>query len=150
MRAALAGGVLAACLATAAGAATLAVLAEDGAEIARLEVPEGGRWCLHWHHSVAGFPVADCFRNDGGRMVLSDTRMADVAAGLGEVPGRGRMVAEPGGGYRIEGIDMPVPGDALPLRVGGPAVDHRLRAGAREIPLTALAAHRRVTIVLRP
>ncbi|WP_234822653.1 DUF1850 domain-containing protein [Palleronia aestuarii] len=111
-------------------------------------MPRGGGWCLEWAHSVTGGAVADCFVNADGRMVLDRSYLHDYAAGLGEVPGRGHVVAAPGGGYWIEGIDEPVPGDALPLRVGGPRVGHRIEAGGQTYDLTARAAGARVILRL--
>jgi hypothetical protein len=130
-------------------AAGLEVAAEDGAVLAQLTLDPGEEWCLHWRHSVTGGPVADCFRLDAdGGMVLTRSYLHDFAAGLGHLPGRGVQRAAAGGGYWIEAIDEPVPGCALRLRVGAPAVDHRLRVGETELPLSEIAAGQRVT--LRP
>jgi hypothetical protein len=151
-RARRAGALLAALLlpaVPAAGAAELvARLADGGEELARLAVPEGEGWCVLWRHSVAGFEVADCYENRAGRMVLVRSHQPDFAAGLGHLPGRGRQGSDGAGGYWIEGIDEPVPGDAYVLRPGGPAVDHRLAAAAGEVSLSALAPRRRVTLAL--
>jgi hypothetical protein len=121
----------------------------DGAEIARLDVPEGAGWCVLWNHSVQGFPVEDCYENRGGRMVLARSHQPDFAAGLGHIPGRGRQVSDGKGGYWILDIDEPVPGNAYILRPGGPKVDHRLKTATEEVSLTALAEHKRVRIALR-
>jgi hypothetical protein len=123
----------------------LAVIGPDGAMIARIEVAE---FCLHWNHSVTGGAVADCFDTKGGTLVLTRSYLHDFAAGLGHLPGRGIQIAAPGGGYWILEIDENVPGNALPLRVGAQAVDHRLVAGETDISLSAIAAGQRVT--LRP
>jgi hypothetical protein len=121
---------------------------EGGAEIARLAVPEGGGWCVLWRHSVAGFEVADCYENRAGRMVLVRSHQPDFAAGLGHLPGRGRQRSDGAGGYVIEDLDEPVPGDAYVLRPGGPQVDHRLRAASGEVSLSALTPRPRVTLAL--
>lgn len=159
----LAGAALlavAALLPVAGGAAAagpvLVVADADGAEIARLPLGEGGRWCLAWRHSVTQGAVADCFRAGAeGAMVLDRSFLHDAAAGLGHVPGRGRLVGAPGGGYWIEDLAEPLPGGALPLRVGGARVGHWLTAGAEPgagagLDLSALAAGRRVTLRLVP
>ncbi|WP_010139619.1 DUF1850 domain-containing protein [Oceanicola sp. S124] len=91
---------------------------ESGEEIARFEVPEGGRWCVLWHHSVKGFEVSDCYQNRNGHMVLVWSHLPDFAAGLDHIPGRGRQVTDGQGGYFILDIDEPVPGDAYVLRPG--------------------------------
>lgn len=161
---------LAACACACAGACTPVVAdappADPGqpAEVWRLEVRDGGAtapvlaalpvaegtgWCLHWNHSVTGDPVVDCYTNDRGRMTLDHAIQPDFAAGLGHVPGRGRFGPGPNGGYLIAGIAEPVPGNAYVLRIGAPAVDHRLVSdGGAVLALSALAAGRRVTVRL--
>lgn len=122
---------------------------ESGEEVARFEVPEGGRWCVLWHHSVKGFEVSDCYQNRNGHMVLVWSHLPDFAAGLDHIPGRGRQVTDGQGGYFILDIDEPVPGDAYVLRPGAGPVDHRIRMGDREVSLSAVATHERVRIALR-
>ncbi|WP_016855812.1 DUF1850 domain-containing protein [Halomonas smyrnensis] len=106
--------------------------------LVRLPMPEGEGWCLAWNHSVEGFTVLDCYRNVAGHMVLTRSHLPDFAAGLDHIPGRGRQVSDGHGGYWIEAIDEPVPGDAYRLRVGSPRVDHRLVARPEGAPLVAL------------
>ena len=115
-----------------------------------LQVPDGAEWCLRWNHSVTGGAVADCFVNEDGRMVLDRSYLHDFAAGLGEVPGRGRLRPAEGGGYWIEGIDEPIAGNALPLRIGQPRVDHRITFRGDTYGLSDRAAGRRATLRLTP
>lgn len=129
----------------------LEALGADGHLIGALTIPRGDGWCLHWNHSVTGDPVADCYRNDAGRMTLSHAFQPDFAAGLGHFPGRG--VFRPGldGGYLIDAIDEPVPGNAYRLRVGAPRVDHRLVSDdGRTLPLSATVPGQPVTLRLVP
>lgn len=126
------------------------VVEEGGARLAALPVAEGAEWCLSWNHSVTGGAVADCFVNDGGAMVLERSYLHDYAAGLGEVQGRGRVRAAQGGGYWIEGIGERVVGNALPLRVGRPSVDHRITSGDATLALSARAPGRRVVLRMIP
>jgi len=147
------GGALAALLLTLlpadAPAGTLtAAHAADGRILAQFDVAEGAGWCLLWRHSVQGFEVADCYVNRGGRMVLDRAHLPDFAAGLDHIPGRGVQRSDGAGGYWIEGLDEPVPGNAYILRPGSMAVDHRLQVGAEVVSLSALAAHDRVRISL--
>jgi len=145
------GGLFALLLCAQAGpAATLSVTLDDGTPIARLPAPEGTGWCILWNHSVQLFEVADCYVHEDGRMVLKRSHLPDFAAGLDHIPGRGRQVSDGQGGYWIEDLDEPVPGNAYVLRTGGPKVDHRLRMGDRTISLTAAAARARVHIALIP
>ena len=127
----------------------LEVHADDGRLIASLPMPEGEAWCLEWNHSVAGFPVQDCYRHREGRMVLERSHLPDFAAGLDHIPGRGRQVSDGEGGYWIEEIDEPVPGNRYHLRVGSPEVNHRLLHEGRRLSLSDRAAGERVTIHLR-
>ncbi len=128
--------------------ARLEVRAEGGRPLVSLAMPEGAGWCLEWNHSVAGFPVLDCYRHRQGRMVLERSHLPDFAAGLDHIPGRGRQVSDGRGGYWIEAIDEPVPGNAYRLRVGAMDVDHRLVVGGERISLSRLAEHQRVTVHL--
>ncbi|MDN3524620.1 DUF1850 domain-containing protein [Halomonas sabkhae] len=97
-----------------------------GRTLVTLPMPTGAGWCLAWNHSVEGFTVHDCYRNRDGRMVLERSHLPDFAAGLDHIPGRGRQVSDGQGGYWIEDIDEPVPGDRYRLRVGSRQVNHRL------------------------
>ena len=121
---------------------------EDGTEIARFDVPQGTEWCVLWNHSVKGFPVADCYENQAGRMVLMHAHLPDFAAGLDHIPGRGRQVTDGQGGYFILDINEPVPGNAYVLRPGAGAVDHRLQVGDAVVSLSAVAPRERVRIAL--
>ncbi len=134
----------------AAAEARLEVLESDGTVMLAFPVTADEPWCLLWNHSVVGFEVHDCFVLRGGRMVLDSSRQPDFAAGLGHVPGRGRLRGDGQGGYLIEGIDEPVPGNRLTLRVGASAVNHRLRHGRNEYALGASGAGRRVEMRLLP
>ncbi len=135
-------------LASPALAGTLTATLQDGTEIARLAVAEGSGWCVLWNHSVAGFEVSDCYENRKGAMVLTRSHLPDFAAGLDHIPGRGIQTSDGNGGYWIEALDEPVPGNAYILRPGGAAVDHRLRTANAEVSLSARAPRARVTIAL--
>jgi hypothetical protein len=142
------GGFLALPLATASGAATLTASLSDGTELARFEIADGQGWCVLWHHSVQGFEVADCYENRLGRMTLVRSHLPDFAAGLDHIPGRGRQESDGHGGYWIEDLDEPVPGNAYILRPGLGPVDHRIRVGDTVVSLSARAPHARVRISL--
>lgn len=136
-------------LPAAAGETTLEVLNAEGETILAWPMEDGGRWCLHWNHSVAGFLVRDCFAAIEGRMMLEESHQPDFAAGLGHIPGRGEMVSADGGGYRIENINEWIRGNCLPLRVGSMAVNHRLVGETQEESLSEIAERQSVRIVLR-
>jgi hypothetical protein len=136
--------------ATGAGAATVEVVDADGSSLLAFAVRADERWCLVWNHSVAGFPVRDCFVFRPPAMVLDSSHQPDFAAGLGHLEGRGTLRSDGAGGYWIEDIDEPVPGNRLNLRVGSPAVDHRIEFGGARYSLSERAANRRVVIRLVP
>jgi len=147
----LAGPLIAAalpCLPAAGLAGALQVTGADGTLLAERAVPDGAEWCLRWNHSVTGGAVADCFGMEGGEMVLRRSYLHDYAAGLGDIPGRGRVRAAESGGYWIEGIDEPVAGGVLRLRVGARSVDQRLTGPGWRIDLAPLGQGARV--ILRP
>lgn len=127
-----------------------AELAAEGKVLAQFDIPRGDGWCVLWRHSVQGFEVSDCYVNRGGDMVLDRSHLPDFAAGLDHIPGRGRQVSDGKGGYFIEDLDEPVPGNAYVLRPGSMAVDHRLQVGGEVFSLSAVAAHERVRISLSP
>lgn len=130
-------------------AAELTVTPRDGQEpLLRLPLAEGERWCVLWNHSVEGFRVSDCYRWQDGEMRLTDSRQPDFAAGLGHIPGRGRLESD-GDGYRIRDIAEPVPGNRYVLRVGQPRVNHRIRHRGDSHSLTELAAGQAVEVAVR-
>jgi len=102
-------------------------VAEPGGELlVSVPMPIGAGWCLAWNHSVEGFTVHDCYRNQTGRMMLERSHLPDFAAGLDHIPGRGRQISDGHGGYWIEDINEAVPGNRYRLRVGSEKVNHRL------------------------
>jgi hypothetical protein len=118
-----------------AAALALAVVGGEGDPILTVDLPPDGRWCLVWNHSVTGIEVADCFRAGPGGMVLESSHQPDFAAGLGDLPGEGRVRSDGAGGYVIEGLSRPVPEAGLALRRGGPAVAQRFLVDGRTLPL---------------
>ena len=135
-------------LPAAAAADAIVVIDDSGETLGSFELAPGERWCLSWHHSVAGFEVNDCFVFDPPRLVLDSSHQPDFAAGLGHIAGRGVQVSDAAGGYRIESIDEPVPGNRLRLRVGSRTVDHRIEHAGGSIALSELAPHHAVEIRL--
>lgn len=126
----------------------LDVIGQEGELLTSIPLRSNDDWCLLWNHSVAGFMVSDCFVNQDTTMLLHSSHQPDFAAGLGYMEGRGELASDGRGGYRIENIDEPVPGNALTLRVGSMAVDHRLLHDGKETSLSEMAAGRRVTLRL--
>ena len=120
----------------------------DQTLVAMVVLPPDGAWCMGWNHSVAGFPVRDCYGVADGVLRLESSHQPDFAAGLGHIEGRGRMESDGEGGYRILDINEPVPGNAYWLRVGASTVNHRILVGTGDVSLSALAAGERVEVRL--
>lgn len=127
-------------------AAALEFSDSDGTVLFACELRSHDRWCLRWNHSVAGFAVQDCFVFRPPNMVLDESLQRDFAAGLGQVQGRGEVRTDVSGGYRIVGIDMPVAGNRLVLRVGSSAVNHRVIIGDTALLLSERAPGRRIVM----
>ncbi len=127
-----------------------ASLAADGTVLFQTEIANADSWCVLWRHSVQGFEVADCYLNRAGDMVLDRSHLPDFAAGLDHIPGRGVQLSDGMGGYWIEDLNEPVPGNAYILRPGSMKVDHRLQIGDEIFSLSAHAARKRVRIALTP
>ena len=127
----------------------LVVETQAGLEIGQMAFAPGQDICLTWAHSVTGGPVADCFGNKDGTLTLTRSYLHDFAAGLGEVAGRGTLRSASGGGYWIDDIDEPIPGNSLRLRVGAPRVGHVLTDGTQRLNLSARAAGAGVVLRLR-
>jgi len=122
----------------------------SGAVLAEWPLPEGAEACLTWAHSVTGGKVADCFTQAAGKLLLSRSYLHDFAAGLGEVAGRGRLTAAPGGGYWIEDMAEPIADNALPIRIGAPALGHTLTLGPHTLNLSQQASGQAATLRLVP
>ena len=90
----------------------------------------GERFTIHYYHSVENAPIWEEHSLDAeGRIYIEEERYLKYGAGMGKMPGVGRMVRR--GPYEvIEDMHMPT-GDFI-LRVGSPGVDHTViwRGGA--------------------
>lgn len=131
--------------------ARLLIQSEAGEVLLDAPLADEGRWCVAWNHSVAHFTVLDCYQHRQGQMVLVRSHQPDFAAGLGHIQGRGQQVSDGQGGYWIEAIDEPVPGNRYTLRVGAQAVNHRIVWPDLErapVSLSEQAAGERVTVAL--
>lgn len=129
----------------------LTVVTEQGEALVDEVAPAGSRWCIQWNHSVKLFTVLDCYRNAAGVMQLERSHQPDFAAGLGHTEGRGEQVSDGQGGYWINAINEPVADNRYVLRVGSPAVNHRVVWPDGEHPPVSLsesASGQRVTIQL--
>lgn len=79
-------------------------------------------------------------------MLLTATHTPAFDAGLGHIPGRGRLESDGEGGYWIRGIDEPVAGNAYLMRVGSLQVNHRIVHDDVSYSLSEQAAGKRVVV----
>lgn len=108
----------------------------------------GERFTLHYYHSVENAPIWEEHSLDAeGRIFIEEERYLKFGAGMGRMPGVGRMVRR--GDYEvIEDMHMPT-GDFV-LRVGSPGVDHTVIWRGRRKNLSAVAPHEAVQFSARP
>lgn len=108
----------------------------------------GERFTLHYYHSVENAPIWEVHSLDAqGKLYIEEERYLKFGAGMGRMPGVGRMVRR--GPYEvIEDMHMPT-GDFV-LRVGSPGVDHTLIWRGKSLNLSARWPHQAVQFKGRP
>lgn len=106
------------------------------------------RWILAWNHSVTGILVRDFYALQEGNMTLTQSHAPSFDAGLGHIPGRGRVVSDDNHGYWIKDINEPVFGNRYLLRVGSPSVNHRIIHAGQTYSLSERAAGERVRLAI--
>jgi hypothetical protein len=89
-----------------------------------LPLDPGERFTIHYYHSVENAPIwEEHSLDEKGHIYIEEERYLKFGAGMGRMPGVGRMVQR--GPYEvIENMHMPT-GDFI-LRVGSPGVDHTI------------------------
>ncbi|MFJ9554824.1 DUF1850 domain-containing protein [Nocardiopsis sp. NPDC101807] len=125
-------------------------LSDGGDTLGHLRLAGGGSFTVSYVHSIDGLPIEENLLVRDGRLVVDSTRVRQFGAGMGHVPGEGTGRAD-GEWWVVEGMERDI-GTELTIRVGAPAVDHRIRAPGAEVRLSpCLAAHPvRVEPVLLP
>jgi len=121
---------------------------KGGPPLLALPVQPGERFTLHYYHSVENAPIWEEHSVDAaGRIFIEEERYLKFGAGMGRMPGVGRMVKR--GDYEvIEDMHMPT-GDFV-LRVGSPGVDHTIIWRGRRTNLSAMVPHVAVQFSARP
>lgn len=110
-------------------------LVEEGETILVLPLEVGERFTLHYLHSVEDSPIWEEHSLDGeGRIYVEEERYLKVGAGMGYLPGRGRLVDK--GEYEAI-VDMHSPTGDFILRVGAPSVAHTIIWRGTETNLSA-------------
>jgi hypothetical protein len=113
-----------------------------------LPMKPGERFTLHYYHSVENAPIWEVHSlDDKGRIYIEEERYLKFGAGMGKMPGVGRMVRR--GPYEvIENMHMPT-GNFV-LRIGSPGVDHTILWRNHSVNLSAMAPHVAVEFSARP
>jgi len=119
-----------------------------GSPLLVLPLKPGERFTLHYYHSVENAPIwEEHSLDETGRIFIEEERYLKFGAGMGRMPGVGRMVRR--GPYEvIEDMHMPT-GDFI-LRIGSPGVDHTVIWRGRQVNLSAVAPHVAVQFSARP
>ena len=121
---------------------------KGGRPLMVLPLEPGERFTLHYYHSVENAPIwEEHSLDEKGRIYIEEERYLKFGAGMGRMPGVGRMVRR--GPYEvIEDMHMPT-GDFV-LRVGSPGVDHTVIWRGRSKNLSAVVPHAAVQFRGRP
>lgn len=125
-----------------AGLALHVTLAEDDTPVLVLPLAPGERFTLHYYHSVENTPIWEVHSMDrSGTIFIEEERYEKFGAGMGKMPGVGRMVKQ--GKYEAV-VDMHMPVGQFVLRVGSPGVDHTVIWRGRRFNLSKKFFHQRV------
>ena len=89
-----------------------------------LPLKAGERFTLHYYHSVENSPIwEEHSLDEKGRIYIEEERYLKFGAGMGRMPGVGRMVRR--GPYEVI-EDMHMPTGNFILRVGSQGVNHTI------------------------
>jgi len=95
---------------------------KGGLPLLVLPMKPGERFTLHYYHSVENAPIwEEHSLDEKGRIFIEEERYLKFGAGMGRMPGVGRMVRL--GPYEVI-EDMHMPTGNFILRIGSPGVDH--------------------------
>jgi hypothetical protein len=112
---------------------------QGGAPLLVLPLAPGERFTIHYTHSVENAPIWEVHSLDpSGRIFIEEERYLKFGAGMGKMPGVGRLVRR--GPYEVI-EDMHWPTGDFVLRVGSPGVDHTVIWRGTRTNLSARAPH---------
>ena len=121
---------------------------KGGPSLLVLPLVPGERFTLHYYHSVENAPIwEEHSLDEKGRIYIEEERYLKFGAGMGRMPGVGRMVRR--GPYEVI-EDMHLPTGNFVLRVGSPGVDHTVIWRGRSRNLSDVAPHVAVQFSARP
>ena len=120
---------------------------KGGAPLAVLPLEAAERFTIHYYHSVENAPIwEEHSLDENGRIFIEEERYLKFGAGMGRMPGVGRMVRR--GPYEVI-EDMHMPTGNFVLRIGSPGVDHTIIWRGRKKNLSAIAPHTAVQFQAR-
>ena len=112
---------------------------KGGLPLLVLPMNPGERFTIHYYHSVENAPIwEEHSLDETGRIFIEEERYLKFGAGMGRMPGVGRMVRR--GPYEVI-EDMHLPTGNFILRIGSPGVDHTVIWRGRRVNLSARAPH---------
>jgi hypothetical protein len=119
-----------------------------GTPLLVLPMAPGERFTLHYYHSVENAPIwEEHSLDEEGVIYIEEERYLKFGAGMGRMPGVGRMVQR--GPYEaIENMHMPT-GNFI-LRVGSPGVDHTIIWRGTRTNLSDVVPHTAVRFSAQP
>jgi len=121
---------------------------KGGPPLLALPLKPGERFTIQYYHSVENAPIWEEHSLDAeGRIFIEEERYLKFGAGMGHMPGVGRMVRR--GDYEVI-EDMHMPTGNFVLRVGSPGVDHTVIWRGRKTNLSSVAPHVAVRFAARP
>jgi hypothetical protein len=121
---------------------------DDDGPLLVLPLIPGEPFTLHYYHSVENAPIWEVHTLDAtGRIFIEEERYLKFGAGMGKMPGVGRMVNR--GPFEAI-VDMHMPTGDFVLRIGSPGVDHTVIWRGTRTNLSAMAPHRAVQFSGRP
>lgn len=121
---------------------------KGGAPLAVICLAPDETFTIRYNHSVENSPIWEIHRVDSqGRIFIEEERYLKFGAGMGKMPGVGRMVRV----GPFEAIsDMHMPTGNFVLRIGSKGVDHTLIWRDHYLNLSARAPHVAVKFSARP
>jgi hypothetical protein len=121
---------------------------KDQKTVLVLPLKPGELFTIHYFHSVENAPIWETHSMDArGRIYIEEERYEKFGAGMGKMPGVGRMVTE--GKYEVI-KDMHMPTGDFILRVGSPGVDHTILWREFRVNLSERFAHQAIQFSGRP
>jgi hypothetical protein len=120
----------------------------SGSPLLVLPLQPGERFTIHYYHSVENAPIwEEHSLDEKGNIFIEEERYLKFGAGMGRMPGVGRMVRR--GPYEVI-EDMHMATGNFILRIGSPGVDHTIIWRGSETNLSSVAPHVPVLFSARP